>query len=112
MATKILHWDYPPLKVCTDPLTGDNNRNFARGSPTELFFFLSMAKVVSVPLTEYNNRNLERGSPTEIFLIFSLVKVVSAPLTERNNRNFARGSPLNSSFLSGFFGQSGISSTI
>ena len=30
----------PLLKVCTDPLTEDNNRNFARGSPTDLFFGL------------------------------------------------------------------------
>ena len=40
MATKILQVIHPLLKVCTDPLTEDNNPNFARGSPTEIFFSL------------------------------------------------------------------------
>ena len=69
--------------MCIDSLTEDNNRNFARGSPTELFLFISLVslvngiglplykQVVSVTLTEYNNRNFARGSPTEIFLIFN-----------------------------------------
>ena len=36
MTTKFLQGDPPMLKVCTDPLTEDNNRNFARGSPNEI----------------------------------------------------------------------------
>ena len=45
--------------------TEDNDRNFARGSPTELFLYLiSLVGVVSVPLTEDNKQNFARGSPT------------------------------------------------
>ena len=47
------------------PLTEENNRNFARDSPTELSFLIS-----SVPLTEGNNRNFARGSPTDIHFSF------------------------------------------
>ena len=36
--------------------TEDNNRNFARGSPTEIFLYLIyLVDVVSVSLTESNN---------------------------------------------------------
>ena len=38
LATKILQGVPPLLKVCTDSLTEDNNRVFARGYPTEIFF--------------------------------------------------------------------------
>ena len=37
MATKFLQGVPPLLKVCTDLLTEYNNRNFARGPPTETF---------------------------------------------------------------------------
>ena len=44
--------------------TEENERNFARVSPTEFFLYLiSLVDVVSVPLTEANNQNLARGSP-------------------------------------------------
>ena len=61
----------PLLEVCTDPLTEDNNHNFARGPPTEYYFFpfsfLSVVKVAPDPLTEWNNQNFSWGSPTEIY---------------------------------------------
>ena len=66
MATKILQGDPPLIKVCIDPLTEDNNPNFARGSLTKLFFFISLVQVVSVPLTAGNNWNFARGSPTDL----------------------------------------------
>ena len=45
--------------------TEDNNQNFARGSPTELFLYLfSSIDLVSVPLTEENNHKFARGYPT------------------------------------------------
>ena len=37
MATGIFKGVPPILKVCKDALTEDNNQNFARGSPTELY---------------------------------------------------------------------------
>ena len=38
MATEILQGVPPLLKVFKDPLTKDNNHNFARGYPTEISF--------------------------------------------------------------------------
>ena len=37
MATKILQGAPPLIKMFTYPLTEDNNRNFARGLPTDIF---------------------------------------------------------------------------
>ena len=37
ISTKTFQGVAPLLKVCTDPLTEDNNRNSARVSPTEIF---------------------------------------------------------------------------
>ena len=64
LTTKILQGIPLLLEVCTDILTEDNNRNFARGPHTDLFFFFS-----SFPpfLSEYNNRNFARGSPTKLY---------------------------------------------
>ena len=60
MATKILQGDLLLLKVFIDPIIVYENRNFARGSPTEiyLFIYISLVKVVSVSITEGNNRNI------------------------------------------------------
>ena len=90
MSTKILQGIPPLLKVCTDPLTEGNNRDFVKGSSLRSFF--CFFGLVSVPITEDNNQDFLRGSPTEF--IFPLVKwiglpldkkVVSFPLTEDNN---------------------------
>ena len=106
--TTIILQGVPPLSyfvyliylvdVVSVPLTEGNNQNFARGSPTELFFFKAVLGLLRESneggATEDNNRNFARGSPTELFLyLISLVGVVSVPLTEANNQNFARGSP-------------------
>ena len=48
--------------------TDDNNRNFSRVSPTEIFSFFSLVDVVSGPLTEENIQNFTRRSPTQISL--------------------------------------------
>ena len=75
-------------KMCTDPITEYNNRNFARGSPTDLFFLVSLVngirlprykQVASVILTEDDNQKFERGSPTDIFFV-SFVNENSFPL--------------------------------
>ena len=39
MVTKTFQGDPPLLKVCTDTLTEDDNRDFSRGYPTEISFF-------------------------------------------------------------------------
>ena len=38
LATKLLQGVPPLIKVCTDQLTEDNNQNFAKGYPTEIFY--------------------------------------------------------------------------
>ena len=50
MATNILQGVPPLIKVYTDPLTEDNNRNFARGSFTEIFFLVSLVDGIGFPL--------------------------------------------------------------
>ena len=56
-----------PIKVNA---TEGNNHNFARGSPTELFLYVtSLVGVVSVPLVEGNNQIFSRGSTTELYLL-------------------------------------------
>ena len=45
--------------------TEDNDRNFARGSPNDIFLYLIyLVGMISVPLTEANNHNFARGYPT------------------------------------------------
>ena len=84
-------------------LSFDNTQNFARGSPTEIFFiiylfiFIATKKIQGVTslssffplfyLSFDNNQNISRGSPTEIFFfLFSY-------LSFDNHQNFAKGSP-------------------
>ena len=68
MATKHFQGDPTLLKVRTAPISEDNNRNFSRGSPTEIIFFLiSLVKVVSVPLTEGENGILQGVTPLRFF---------------------------------------------
>ena len=58
--------------------TEDNNCDFLRGSPTELFLYLiSLVDMVSFPLAEGNNRNSARGSPHQaLFFFFSTLLIV------------------------------------
>ena len=77
--TKCLQGSPPLLKVCTNPLTEGNNRNFARGSRTDLYFIL--------------------------FYFLYLVNVVSVPLTEDKNQIFKGVLPPSSLFFGDFFGQ-------
>ena len=49
ITTKMLQWVTPLLKVCTDPLTEDNNGFFSRGSPTALYLSFGLAVLFGSP---------------------------------------------------------------
>ena len=74
-----IYLNFHLISVMPVLLTAGNNRNLARGPPTEFYFLLCF----------YNNRNFTRGYPTEFSFLFCFY----------NNRNFARGSPTEFSFL-------------
>ena len=49
MATELLQGVPQLLKVCIDPLPGDNNQKFARGSPTDLYLPLGPTQFFGSP---------------------------------------------------------------
>ena len=95
--------------------TKDNNQNFARGSPTEIFFHLiSLVDVVSVPVTGGENWTFESGFPAGIFLKLLLASLGNPTKTEKpkiTTGTFQGVLPMSSFLYLFFFGSRGISST-
>ena len=98
--TRILQGVPPLSKVCTDPLTEDNNQNFARDSPTEIFFF-GQSGISSTNWRE--QPEFWKGYPNELFFYFFGQSGISSTIW-REQPEFCKGFPHWALFF-GFFGK-------